>query len=279
MLRLFLIGHDACHGSFTTSKMLNQWIGRLAFLPTMTTFRCWAVTHNMLHHGFTNLTSEKDTFSPISIDDYKKLSTFGKFKYRVYRHYLGLLIYYLIEVWWKYFYFPKSNIFGENVSKWFLIDSILVTFFSVVWCLSLYSFAADSGQNFHLLLILGFIVPFLLAQMTISFLIYLNHTHPKVRWYDNKTEWIASMPLVSSSIHVRFSFWASKSIYNLMEHTAHHLNMKIPCYNLREAQRKLEELCPKYIVVQDFSWRWYLECTRICKLYDFEKHEWVQFPK
>ena len=32
--RLFVIGHDACHGSYTPNKRLNEWIGRLAFLPS-----------------------------------------------------------------------------------------------------------------------------------------------------------------------------------------------------------------------------------------------------
>ena len=31
--RLFVIGHDACHGSYTPNKTLNKWIGRIAFLP------------------------------------------------------------------------------------------------------------------------------------------------------------------------------------------------------------------------------------------------------
>ena len=27
--RLFVIGHDACHGSYTPNKTLNKWIGRI----------------------------------------------------------------------------------------------------------------------------------------------------------------------------------------------------------------------------------------------------------
>src|SRR5580692_5434009 len=30
---LFIVGHDACHNSFTASTRLNRTIGRLAFLP------------------------------------------------------------------------------------------------------------------------------------------------------------------------------------------------------------------------------------------------------
>ena len=37
--RLFVIGHDACHGSYTPNKILNKWIGRIAFLPSLTPYQ------------------------------------------------------------------------------------------------------------------------------------------------------------------------------------------------------------------------------------------------
>ena len=36
LVRLFLLGHDACHGALTSSRQLNEWLARLVFLPTMT---------------------------------------------------------------------------------------------------------------------------------------------------------------------------------------------------------------------------------------------------
>jgi omega-6 fatty acid desaturase (delta-12 desaturase) len=30
---VFVVGHDACHGSFTPSARLNRWIGRMVFVP------------------------------------------------------------------------------------------------------------------------------------------------------------------------------------------------------------------------------------------------------
>jgi hypothetical protein len=34
--RLFILGHDVCPQSFTPHRGLNRWIGRLAFLPSLT---------------------------------------------------------------------------------------------------------------------------------------------------------------------------------------------------------------------------------------------------
>src|ERR1700683_140784 len=42
---LFVIGHDACHGSFTSRRWLNPVIGRIAFLPTITPYSTWELSH------------------------------------------------------------------------------------------------------------------------------------------------------------------------------------------------------------------------------------------
>src|SRR5689334_25432109 len=36
--RLFIIGHDACHQSLTPHRRLNHWLGRIAFLPSLTPY-------------------------------------------------------------------------------------------------------------------------------------------------------------------------------------------------------------------------------------------------
>jgi omega-6 fatty acid desaturase (delta-12 desaturase) len=62
-----------------------------------------------------------------------------------------------------------------------------------------------------------------------------------------------------------------------MEHTAHHVDMSIPLYKLKQAQAKLENLLPGRIIVQRFSWRWYFQTARACKLYDFTRQCWTDY--
>src|SRR5690348_2524314 len=61
---LFVVGHDACHGSFTPSRRLNWWIGRLAFLPSLTPFIGWEIGHNQTHHVYTNLKGRDYVWAP-----------------------------------------------------------------------------------------------------------------------------------------------------------------------------------------------------------------------
>jgi omega-6 fatty acid desaturase (delta-12 desaturase) len=273
--RLFLLGHDACHGSLTDSKKMNKWLGHIAFLPTLTTFRSWAHGHNTIHHSSTTFASD-DMWSPLSVEDYQNLSQFQKLRYRIYRSFFGGGFYYL-GLWWSYLYFPSEKLIGKDAAKRFLSDSILVTGFLIVWVMSLYALAVVTSQDYLPLLLLGFVLPFMGWNMIMGFLIYVHHTHPDVHWYKDRVSWLASQPHVFATVHIRFPKLVSTGLHHIMEHHAHHLSMNIPCYNLKAAQRKLEETLPEHFVVQDFSWKWYLECTRVCKLYDFEKHEWVGF--
>ena len=68
--RLFIIGHDACHQSLTANRMLNKWLGRLVFLPSLTPFKLWELGHNMAHHGFTNLRGKDYVWAPFSTEEF-----------------------------------------------------------------------------------------------------------------------------------------------------------------------------------------------------------------
>lgn len=64
--RLFIIGHDACHQSYTPHRRLNRWLGRIAFLPSLTPYSLWEVGHNVMHHGFTNLKGKDFVWQPLT---------------------------------------------------------------------------------------------------------------------------------------------------------------------------------------------------------------------
>src|SRR5260370_7203750 len=52
---LFVVGPDACHGSFTSRRVFNPAIGRPAFLPTFTPSTPWALPPNPTPPPYTNL--------------------------------------------------------------------------------------------------------------------------------------------------------------------------------------------------------------------------------
>ena len=65
--RLFILGHDACHQSFTPHRKLNRWLGRLVFMPSLTPYSLWDVGHNVVHHGYTDLKDFDFVWQPLPL--------------------------------------------------------------------------------------------------------------------------------------------------------------------------------------------------------------------
>ena len=77
IVRLFIIGHDACHGSLTDHDGLNKVLGRIAFLPSMTPYSLWRVGHNVVHHGFNSLKGRDFVWEPKDPSEWEQLSPAG----------------------------------------------------------------------------------------------------------------------------------------------------------------------------------------------------------
>ena len=274
--RLFIIGHDGCHMSLTPHRRLNRWLGRIAFLPSLTPYSLWDIGHNVVHHGFTNLKGVDFVWAPLTATEYAAQSPRRKLLERVYRSGWGPGVYYMVEIWWNRMYFPnKTHMSTRRPIFW--RDGLLVSAYGLVWLGALVAAALATGQSVGLSLLMGFAVPFFFWCSMIGFVVYVHHTHVKVSWYDDKAAWTKAHPFVTTTVHLTFPFKIGALLHHIMEHTAHHLDMSVPLYKLKEAQKMLEEMLPGRIVVQAFSWRWYFQTARNCKLYDFSRRCWTDF--
>jgi omega-6 fatty acid desaturase (delta-12 desaturase) len=275
IVRLFLIGHDACHGSLFGSAQLNAACGRIAFLPSMTAFSLWEVGHNTAHHGFNNLKGRDQVWAPFSKAEFDALPRHRRTLERFYRSGLGWGAYYLIEMWWKKLYFASRKEIGSSRRK-YKLDSALVSAGALLW-LGAVAFAAQAtGQSFALLAALALVVPFLLWNAVIGFVVYLHHTSPKIAWFQNRQEWQRQRAYLTSTARVRFPLGIDRLMHSIMEHNAHHLNPRIPMSRLRAAQQALQERFPDLCDYR-LNWRTYLDSVRRCKLYDYAGHTWLDF--
>lgn len=86
MMRLFIIQHDCGHGSFFKSPRANDMVGAVLGVATLTPYRYWRQTHAIHHATSGNL--ERRGYGDIdtkTISEYKALSAWGQWRYRVYR--------------------------------------------------------------------------------------------------------------------------------------------------------------------------------------------------
>jgi omega-6 fatty acid desaturase (delta-12 desaturase) len=275
IVRLFLVGHDACHGSFFSSARLNAIAGRIAFLPSLTAYSLWEMGHNTAHHGFNNLKGRDQVWAPYSKSEFDALPATRRSLERLYRSGLGWGAYYLVEMWWKKLFFATKKEIG-SARRQYVIDSMLVTIFAVAW-IALVVYAANmTGQSLLLLLTLAVIVPFLIWNGIIGFVVFVHHTSPGIAWFMNRQEWQRHRAYLTSTACVRFPFGLDRILHNIMEHNAHHLNPGIPMFTLRAAQQVLRDKFPDlcdYVLTR----RTYMDIVRRCKLYDFANHQWLDF--
>lgn len=110
-----------------------------------------------------------------------------------------------------------------------------------------------------------------------GFVTFQQHTHPDVVWYAHRRDWDAVSAQVENTPHIVFPWPVGALLDNIMEHTAHHLDVTIPFFNLPAAQAEIEQLFPTEVTMTRWSWRYYADCCRRCKLYDYDAHRWLGF--
>jgi omega-6 fatty acid desaturase (delta-12 desaturase) len=286
--QLFIIGHDACHNSLTPSQAVNQFIGRLALLPSLHAFTIWEHAHNKTHHIFTMLKDVDTYWAPLSVAEYESLSPFKRRMESFYRSPIGVLFWYLFNVWWVKMIVPppfNKTIIQKGKEKqekaWvYVFDCLLVWTYFGLWVSLAFIYGAKINPNIEAWEIICFsiVLPFFLWNFLMSFVIYLHHTHPKINWFKNENEWDFVRAQVASSAHVIFPGPLNMVILFIMEHTAHHLMREaIPFYRLKMVQQKIEEKFPNDVIKYHWSLNKYIEIATTCKLYDYEDHQWLSF--
>jgi len=274
--RLFILGHDACHGSSFRKSWANQLAGRVAFLPSLTPYSTWELGHNTLHHGFTNLRGKDYVYAPLTKAEYDALPRWRRALERIYRHPLGPGLCYLVEVWWKRLWFPRPDTV-EVYHPRFFADSLATGIFLAVQIAIVTTVAGRTGGNWGVLALMAVVLPQAIWNALMGFVTYQHHTHPDVTWFDDRQQWDPLASQVENTVHVEFPWLVGKLLGNIMEHTAHHVDVKIPLLRLPEAQRELESRFSGKVLVQAWSWRGYVENCRQCQLYDYEKRRWLNF--
>jgi omega-6 fatty acid desaturase (delta-12 desaturase) len=200
----------------------------------------------------------------------------AKLKDRIYRSGWAPGLYYMVEIWWNKMFFPNEKNMPTR-RPIFIKDNLLVSAFGIAWIAFMSWAAAVTDQSVPLVLLMGVVVPFFFWVSMIGFVVYVHHTHVRVSWHDDRGAWSKAQPFVSTTVHLTFPLSIGALMHHIMEHTAHHLDMSVPLYKLKQAQAKLEELLPGRIIVQPFSWKWYFQTAHACKLYCFEKACWTDY--
>jgi omega-6 fatty acid desaturase (delta-12 desaturase) len=276
---LFVIGHDAAHGTLTRSGFLNRLLGRIVFLPPLHPFTAWSHSHNSMHHGWTNFKGREPAFPPFSKEEFDRLPLWRRLVERFYRSAPGIGFYYFFDFYLKHLVFPRA----EHRSPYrlaFNLDRLLVACFlaaQLATAFWLVQFRADPALPAWLHAPLAVVLSFGFWIWFMGFVSFIQHNHPTMPWYNKPEEWSFFRVQLTSTAHVQFPWPIERILHNIMDHPAHHLDTQIPLTALPRSQRHLEQSCPEHAVVIRWTLWDYFRTTAKCKLYDFDRHCWTDF--
>jgi len=263
LLRTFIVFHDCGHGSFFASKKANRRFGRCCALMVWQPFANWRHDH-AVHHGSAGDLDRRGVgdVPTLTVSEYNAKSWRGRLGYRLFRNPLVMFgvgpIYSLMVA-------PRLTSFDKRPR---LRNSVLLTDVAVA------VMVATLGLVFGWIdFLLVTMLPAFLAAAAGVWLFYVQHQFEDVYW-EIGDEWTYADAALRGSSYLRLPRVLQFFTGNIGLHHVHHLNARIPNYNLQRAHDENAVFSD----VPVLTLRDGLRCSRL-KLIDTESHRLVTFAE
>ena len=281
----FIVGHDACHDALTPSARWNRLLGQIALLPSWHSFTAWRFRHNFIHHRHTQVLELDDGYPPADPAQFGRMTFLQKLRYRLSHTipFAGLLYF---PEWLESHLLPGAARRKEYkvAGRYFALDYALV----IIWMTCEVALFAGllariglvSESHFHpaVMLFFGIVVTQFFWHWEMGLVTFLHHFHPEVMWYREFEAPPAAERQLISTIHVKFPAGCNWGLFNIIEHTAHHISPQIPLYQLANAQAARKDAYPERVTQEQFSPAMILKTFAVCKLWDPIRKCWIGYP-
>lgn len=274
---LFVIAHDCAHQALFKSRRLNDWIGRFSMLPSWHVFNGWKLGHNRVHHQFTVREGYDFVWHPYTPKQFADMSAFGRLRHRFEWSFIGAGAYYLREVWWHKMMVgapPKRFARGIRLDRAF-VWAFLALGTTAMVAGTLASGGSIAGAVWMVARVL--LVPFLIFNFFIGSLVHVHHVQPDIRWWKRR-EWTKFAAQVEGTTILRVNPIIDFFFHKIMVHVPHHVDVRIPMYNLEIAAEAIAKAFPE-THDEPLRFRDFVRNTRQCKLYDFDQGRWYTYAE
>ena len=277
--RLFSFAHNAAHENLAKGRTLNRVLAFFAFTPFLYNYQLWVFEHHHWHHPALN-DAKPDAYKPFSKLDFDNLPWWRRALERFYRapNIVGWGAYYLVERHITTKLYPPKYIPNPYRRRAWL-NSAWLFLYLCAFAIFL-SNAASYATNLTGLsaVLLGLILPFSVFEIADGFTLYAQHTDPMIPWFkdaivDREGVGRGEMLTVHLKVPLLYRWWS----HDTHAHPVHHLLPGIPFYRAYEAQLELDQLLGSAAIVRTLGLHWWLDTMRRCKLYDWDKQQWLDF--
>jgi omega-6 fatty acid desaturase (delta-12 desaturase) len=224
LLRTFIVFHDCAHGSFLPWRRANTWLGVACGLLVYSPFHSWRHEH-AVHHATAGDLDRRGMgdIDTLTVEEYVRLSGPKRVGYRLMRNPVVLFGFGPL---WALILEPRL------VPGWArkrFARKIIATDLALIALLG--GLCALAGWRAVLLVQL---TPALLAGAAGIWMFYVQHQFEGVYW-ERKEEWSYVASALRGSSYLRLPKLLQFFTGSIGLHHVHHLNARIPNYNLQRA--------------------------------------------
>lgn len=266
LVRIFIIQHDCGHGNFFRSRRVNDNVGRVCSLLTLTPYSNWRRQHAG-HHGIWNDLDRRDTGADIysdclTVSEYRQLTPHQRFWHRAVRHPLvahilipPLVFFVLYRV---PFDTPKSR--RRERRAVYLTDLALLAGYG--------GFGTLVGFG-PMALVQGPVM--MVAAIVGVWLFSVQHRFEET-WWARNDDWSFGKAALHGSSFLRLPRVLQWFTGNIGFHHVHHLNPRVPNYRLEACHARIAP----YVTVPELTLRDGLRASRYV-LWDEDRGRMVTF--
>lgn len=264
MTGVWVIAHECGHQSFSPWKSVNDAFGLVLHSALLVPYHSWRLTHAQ-HHKKTNHMTLDQVFVPSTRHQYNNTHGIsekdGVRKYRlaiqeaIEETPLGDLfgiIQMWVFGWWAYLainvssqrsefgashYNPRSSIFSKRDYWDIVISDVFIVIALAVLGTCIFKFGFLNVAKYY-------IVPYMIVNMWLVTITYLQHSDPAIPHYTPKEFSFVRGALCSID--------RNYGIYNVLHHhigdthVVHHLFSQMPFYHAKEATRAVKKVLGDY---------------------------------
>lgn len=226
-VRVFILFHDCCHGSFFRNSRANDWTGSLTGLLTFTPYHQWRYQHSV-HHATSGHLEQRgvgDVWT-MTVSEYLGSSRLKRFGYRLTRNPFVLFVVAPIYLFvFKQRFGRKGGTRRETLSVWRMNAALAVLAVGM---------AAWVGWANYLVLQS---VAITVAGAAGIWLFYVQHQFEEAYW-ERGEEWDYTAAALQGSSFYKLPAVLRWLSGNIGYHHIHHLSPRVPNYRLVRCHSK-----------------------------------------
>jgi omega-6 fatty acid desaturase (delta-12 desaturase) len=224
IIRTFILMHDCAHGSFFASRRLNDAVGFVTGVLTLTPFAQWRRDHALHHASSGDLDRRGHGDVPtLTVREYREKSPRARLLYRLIRHPALLLL-----------GGPVHLAIGQRVRGRSLatrdkqIASVWLTNAGIALVLATGFWFAGWRT-----VVFAYLIPYYVAAMAGVWLFYVQHQFEDAYWASHD-EWNYAEAALMGSSHLRLPAVLQWFTGSIGLHHVHHIAPRIPNHRLQE---------------------------------------------